>query len=440
MKRIEYLLAAFLLLSGLSGKTQDVLSKTEAVETILRNNYDVRIAANNVAIAANTADPGFVGFNPRVDATGGIGADVANAYQQFADGREISGKGTLPVRGNANLGIQYVLYEGNARNLRLSQLQEQAKLASLAQRQTIEVSILELMVAYYEVARLTEAVRALEETLLVSDRRLTRAQYGFDYGQGNRLQVLNAEVDINRDSVNLINAMQQLANSKRDVNVLLAREANTPFDIDTTIIYADDLVMRELLDSAFINNTQLALANKDFDIIEYDYELNESGKRPVVIFDGSAFGSISSDLSDQSFINYQTQYGLSGGLSVAWNISDGGVRRVQRENIRLSLENQRIAVDQIENELERGLRNAWEVYENALYVLKVERHNLSTNRENFNRTQEQYNIGQVTSVEFRQAQFNQLNAEISYVTAKYTAKVAELRLLQLCGKILDAVY
>ena len=45
----------------------------------------------------------------------------------------------------------------------------------------------------------------------------------FIHGQGNKLAVLNAEVDVTNDSINLIQIKQQLDNSKRDLNLLLNR-------------------------------------------------------------------------------------------------------------------------------------------------------------------------------------------------------------------------
>jgi outer membrane protein TolC len=46
-------------------------------------------------------------------------------------------------------------------------------------------------------------------------------------------------------------------------------------------------------------------------------------------------------------------------------------------------------------------------------------------------------LGQITSIDFRQAQVNLINAELSVSSAKYTAKNAELQLLQLAGTLLD---
>ena len=42
--------------------------------------------------------------------------------------------------------------------------------------------------------------------------------------------------------------------------------------------------------------------------------------------------------------------------------------------------------------------------------------------------------------EFRQAQLNLLNAQLSYNQAKYNAKVAELGLMQISGNLLEAAY
>ena len=78
-------------------------------------------------------------------------------------------------------------------------------------------------------------VTVLEKTLTISKDRITRASYQFEYGQGTMLNVLNAQVDINNDSINLINAKQQLVNTKRDLNVVLGNVISSESRVDTTI-------------------------------------------------------------------------------------------------------------------------------------------------------------------------------------------------------------
>ena len=106
-----------------------------------------------------------------------------------------------------------------ARALTVKQLEEVANLTDLQLRQTIENNVLTVFNNYYEVARLEQNSSVLEQTIELSKKRLQRAQYQYDYGQGIRLNVLNAEVDIQRDSINLMNLRNQIANAKRNLNV-----------------------------------------------------------------------------------------------------------------------------------------------------------------------------------------------------------------------------
>jgi len=92
------------------------------------------------------------------------------------------------------------------------------------------------------------------------------------------------------------------------------------------------------------------------------------------------------------------------------------------------------------NELERTIANALEIYNNALFILKAEEKNVETNKRNFSRTEEQFKLGQITTIEFRQAQINLLNAQSNLNQAKYDAKNAELKLLQLTGDLLNTKF
>ena len=108
------------------------------------------------------------------------------------------------------------------------------------------------------------------------------------------------------------------------------------------------------------------------------------------------------------------------------------------QNSKIALDNQRIIERQQEQNIQRDVSNAWGFYQNALFVLEAETKNLETNQRNFSRTQEQYKLGQITSIEFRQAQQNLLLSQLNFNRAKYDAKVAELALLQLAGNLLNA--
>jgi outer membrane protein TolC len=102
----------------------------------------------------------------------------------------------------------------------------------------------------------------------------------------------------------------------------------------------------------------------------------------------------------------------------------------------VALESERINKERTLQQLDRDLNNSWTTYQTALFILDAQKKNLETSMRNFDRTVEQNRLGQVTSIEFRLAQVNLLNAELIYNEAKYSAKNAELALLQLSGNLL----
>ena len=129
--------------------------------------------------------------------------------------------------------------------------------------------------------------------------------------------------------------------------------------------------------------------------------------------------------------------GLNAGISLSWNLFDGGATKTRVANAKIALENQKILKEQQVETLANTLKNTYEAYNNALFVLDAQEQNVTTNQNNFERTQERYKLGQVTSIEFRQAQINLLNSQTALNNAKYDAKLVELQLLQLSGDILN---
>jgi outer membrane protein TolC len=290
---------------------------------------------------------------------------------------------------------------------------------------------------YYEVARLTENTNNLEQALEISKDRLTRAKYQFEYGQNTGLDVLNAEVDINTDSINLLNSRQQLRNTMRDLNLILNRDLSAQFEADTTVSFVPGLQMEAMYGEARLNNVRLQIVEKDINISNYSLKVAKSGYLPTIGLTGTYGWNESNNNSPLAFTLQNTSTGVTGAINLTWNLFDGGRTITGVKNAKIGYENQELLKKQTELEVERDIRNAWDSYTNALYVLEVQEKNLQTNQDNFNRTDERYKLGQITSIEFRQAQLNLLNAELAKSQAKYNAKLAELQMLQISGQLLN---
>lgn len=438
MKNIynRYLIYFFLLFLFVKVGGQDVLSSQKAVEMALEYNHGIKIAKNVVEIADNNANILNSGYLPRVTGNGGTSYSKENTDAEFSDGSSRKLEGAESSRYNASVNLNYTLFDGLGRQYNYKALKEEKQLSELDARETIENTILQLFTVYYNVAQISENVRSLQQTLDISKDRLTRAEYQFNYGQSTKLGVLNAQVDINNDSINIINANNRLINSKRDLNVVLGNNLPESFEVDTLITFLMQLYKAELLEKMKANNVSLLQLEKNLLISEYNLKSWKSDYLPTLGLTGS-YGWNKNNNNAASFLAVSKSAGLSGGLNLSWNLFDGGTTITRVKNAKIDLENQKIQKELITINIERDFNNAWDDYQNKLNVYYIQEENILTAKNNFDRTQEKFRLGQVTSIEFRQAQLNLLLAKLSRNQAKYDAKLAELFVLQLSGELLN---
>jgi outer membrane protein TolC len=263
-----------------------------------------------------------------------------------------------------------------------------------------------------------------------------RSEYQFDYGQNTKLDVLNAQVDINNDSINVITSQQSLINSKRDLNVVTGNSIDRVFAVDTSVTFLMQLNKQQLLDKVLNNNITLIQNDKNIAINDFTIKANKSGYLPIVGLTGT-YGWNENNNNAASFVAVSANTGLSAGVNLSWNLFDGGATITRVKNAKINLENLKLQKEQLRLEVERNFNNAWDDYQNRLKIYRVQEENIRTATNNFNRTQEKFKLGQVTSIEFRQAQFNLLTAELSRNQAKYDAKLAEVLVLQISGELLN---
>jgi outer membrane protein TolC len=415
---------------------QSVLTKEDAVQKALEHNYGIRIAKNNVEVAENYASVFNTNHLPTLSSS--AGATYRNDNQDIIrqDGSETSITGAETKSYNASVTLSYTIFDGLGRKYNYKQLKQTKQLTELQARETIENTYLEIFNLYFQVAQLSENTQNLKQALDISKSRLERAQYQYDYGQNTKLEVLNAEVDVNNDSINLLNARQQFTNAKRNLNVVLGVDQGIDYDVETAVTFLELLNLEELLEKSKTNNVTLQQNEKNILISKYNIKANKANYLPTIGL-SSSYAWNNSINPSTSFLAESTTTGLNAGLNFSWNIFDGGRTKTQVANSKIALENQEIQKEQQLNVIKNTLTNAWEDYNNKLFIYRAQQKNLETANNNFERSNEKYKLGQVSSIEFRQSQINLLNAQTAVNVAKYDAKLKELELLQLSGDILN---
>lgn len=436
-KRYFFLATLLLCLANATSFAQNLLTKHDALRIVMENNFDVILSEEDLKIAETNTSIFNSGYLPTLSGNAGISYNIDNLNVERQDGSVIETTNAKSDSHNAGLNLNYVLFNGFSRKYDMERNKELLNQGQLNMRATLEATILTLFQSYYGVARSQHNVQNLQETLVISKERLRRMQYGYEYGRNTRLDVSNAQVDVNTDSINLLNAKQNLANSKRDLNFILGQPANTLVEVDTTIQF-NGIVDKETLHSGMQNESvQILIAQSNIAASKSATKVSQSGYYPTLSLNGS-YSYRRGNNNDASFTAANTSSGFSYGASLSWNLFDGGSTRTNEQVAKINESISQIGLERTKSQLEVDFENAWGDYQNKLFVVQAQEANVQTNRQNFQRTVEQYKLGQLTSVDFRTAQRNLLTAEVSLTQAKYDAKIAELVLLQLAGRIQEA--
>ena len=428
-----------LVLVTIQVSAQDVLTKKDAIAIALENNYGVKIANNNVEVAKNNSSIYNTGYLPTVSTSAGANYNNSNQEIERQNGESTKINGAETKSYNASINVNYTLFDGLNRKYNYKQLQETYNLSELEARETIENMYLQLFNNYFQIARLSENTSNLDETLKISKKRLERANHKYDYGQSTKLELLNAQVDVNNDSINLINSRQQFANLKRNLNIILGTQNGIAYNVETEVNFINLMSFEELSSKAKENNILLKQNEKNIAISKFNIKANKAGYLPKAGLTGS-YGWNKSQNPATSFLAQLNSTGLNAGLNLSWNIFDGGATKTRVANAKIALENQEILKEQQLETIDNTIKNTYELYQNTLFILEAQKQNEITTQNNFDRTEERYRLGQVSSIEFRQAQINLLNTQNAVSNAKYDAKLIELELLQLTGDLLNVEF
>ena len=419
---------------------QDKLTVNDAVKLALENNLDIKISENQNEILKNNASFLNSGYLPRVSSR--VGFNKSNQNIEIETPNNLSGKLDNMKSENSfsNVSIEYILFDNNGRKFNYKKSKELSNRSGLEVKEVIENTLLQLYTVFYEVCRLSEEKDIVKSSLEISKSRLERNKIKFDFGQSTKLELLNAEVDVNTDSIRYLNAIKNLSNAKRDLNLVMNVDLNSDYILDKEIVYNSSENIINFYDNASKNNTKLKIYAKSVEISDFELKSIRSTYLPTVGLNGSYDWNESINDNPYAFFNKNIYDGISGGINLRWDIFNQGKRITANKNAKVMLENSKIEKEKAYLMFQKELNNSYETYNNNLFILEVQEQSLNTSNNNFLRNLEKYDIGIVSSIEFRNAQLNLLNAKLSRNTARYEAKLSELYFLKISGKIIDASF
>ena len=434
MRKLIYILLVFFNVSN----AQEILTTDQAVKFTLENNLDILVSENVLEISKNNSSILNSDYLPIINAESSFAKNKADVDIDTPGGLSGEIEERDEEAESARLNVIYYLVDGNGRRFNYKKSKELFNRTKLEVTEIIENTLLQLFTIYFDFARLTREQEILKNTLDISLERLERVKTKYKFGQSTSLEVSSAEVDKNTDSLNYLNIMKVLSNTKRDLNLIMNIDLESNFEVDEEVNFINLLEIEKFYNSGLSNNTMYQILNIDVEISSLELKAIKSTYLPVVQLTGSYGWNENINTNPYGLYNKFVQTGtVYGGVDIRLPIFNGGKRITATKNARLNLENSKIQKNKNELEIIKNIRNAYETYKNNLFLLKIQEKSYQTSKLSYSKFEENYSLGLVSSIEFRQAQTNLLKAELSLNSSTYETKISELVFLKLTGKIID---
>ena len=424
---------ALLLLIGFSTQAQEVLTLEDALKLALENNYDIKIATNNSKIDATNNSLARAGMLPSVNANLTNSNSILDTKQTQADGsvRELDGAKNMNL--SYGVGLDWTIFDGLsmfARKEQLNVLEQQGK----AELQTAILNkISAVYMTYFDLVQQQQVLASIDTAIVISNQRLETAQNRFSIGKASKLEVLNAQVDLNSDLSVLLKQKEAYRITKIRMNELLIRELQTDFSVNEAITFDQNLDFATLTETAQKQNPLLQSQILTKKVADLNLKQVKGNRYPTVrLTSGYNFTRSESSLG---FVTESSGKGFVYGVTATVPIFNGFLQNKNEKIAKYQVENAGLVLEQQKLSLETQLASLYASYQTNLELVKVEEKNIEIAKQNLDITLAKFKIGTITTVEFRTAQQNYVEASVRYSNAQYVTKISEINLKELAGTL-----
>lgn len=435
MKYLFSIIFSVAAIANLSAQ-QKVLSLRECLERGLENNYEILIQRNEERISDNNATRASAGMLPTLDLSAGYTGSADKTISKPVAGDKITDNAAYDQNVDVGVSLNWTIFDGMRLRTNYAKLREMQQKGNLQTRLAIEDLVANLTAEYYNLIQQTIRLKNYRYAVALSRERLRITEEHYRIGSFSRLDVLQARVDFNADSSQYMTQQELVMASRIKMNELMANTNINERCVarDSVIVVNDKLKWETLAEQTTETNVELLIADNNTAISELDLKAVQSRNYPYLNL-VAGYGYTHNHFGSGEYKSRGT-LGPNVGLRLGFTIFDGNRRREQR-NARIEIENAHLTRRQIEQSLLADLTNFWQAYQNNLEVIKLEKQNLITAKENYEIAMERYLLGNLAGIDLREAQKSLLDAEERILSAEYNTKLCEISLMQISGNILE---
>ena len=428
-----FFILCFVVLANTSTHAQKTLSLNEAIQTALKNSYDIQLVENNLAIAKNNNNIGVAGGLPTITNTTTNNNTLTTINQTFPDAnRNTSRNGVDGSTLNNGLNASMLLFNGyrvQATKSRLASLETQNK--ALLESQLLN-TISTVMQQYYNIVRQQAFLKTIQKSIETSKQRLEIIETRQKIGVANQADFLQSNLDLNA----LIQAEQNqlliIDQAKADLLNTIVLPATTPVLINDSI-KIDDQIMLSVVEEKMKNHPLLQSAQQLINVNQFLEKETKSLTYPTLR--ASTGYNYNSNKSAAGFILLNESYGPFLGVNLSIPIYNGSANKRAIKNAAINTNNAKIQFQNTEQNLTTELFKTYQSYKNSLKQTPIEIQNFEMSQSLLDLVMQKYQLGQATMVDVKQAQQSFETAGFRLVSLRFNAKIAEIELKRLSNQL-----
>lgn len=409
------------------------LTIEDAIQIAVEKNFDVVIEKNAQQIGKINNNWGTAGLYPNINLTGTSGIASNNLEQKLSNGTVINKNGAILRNINASFAVSWRVFDGMRMFASKKRLEELEKIGELSFRRQINETVYEVIAGYYLIVQLNQQKKAFQETIKFFEERKQIAESRFNIGTAPKTDLLQAQVDLNQQKANLMVIDNNIRVSKANLNNLLARAPETLFEVQDEIKTDAAVNFATYQQKSQTDNYDLLLAQSNLAVLVQQKREILSQRLPSVTLNGNF--NLAQSKNDAGFTLFNRNLGPNGNIGVVVPIFQGGNIRRQERVADINIKNQQVAIDQLKNQVNTSLVNAYYNYQHALNIVELEKSTLLLIQENNLIATERFRKMAITSIELRQVQLDYINGQTRFIVAVYLAKMAEAEMKLLAGDL-----
>jgi outer membrane protein TolC len=408
------------------------LSLGDTIITAFKNNIDIQIQEQELAIARADILGARSEFFPQLDLNAGYTRNGAVA-STVTQGKKDPGIFTGYKNNNSlGAGLSQVVYNGGFNTANLSQ----AKLNLKTAEETLRAKKLDIE---FEAKRLYYGLMLAYETERIAQELTDNAQDHYEDVKNRYAQGLSSKFDLLQSSVQVSLTMPELVKAKNAVELikaelkkLLAYKQQQSLEItDKQLSYTlIDIKEDDFLKQAYLNKPEMALRTLGIDISKWSIQMAKSGWRPQINasagydFNSNNWGNMINRSHNNWNIGLTFSLAVFDGFSTKAKVDAAKVRYSQAVLTKENLVEQ-IAVD---------VRSACLDLKQAEAVINSQKDNVGQAREALEIAKISYDNGEAKNLDVLDAQVSLGQIETNLAQGIYDYLMAQSELERTLGK------